>query len=67
MNGQIGDQLVLKGVHVGDPRRTGVIMDGEHRDGSQPYNSGRESLAFPGLDARIEASRHTLDSDADRE
>lgn len=67
MNRQVGHQFVLKGGQIGDPRRIGVIMDGKHRNGSQPYNSGNESPAFPGSDARVEASQHTLDSDADRE
>jgi hypothetical protein len=59
MKAQVGDRLVLEGTHVGDHRRIGVVMGVEHTDGTPPYvvrwlEDGRESLVFPGPDARVE-------------
>ena len=59
MKAQIGDRLILEGVHVGDPRRVGVVLKVPHSDGSPPYtvrwlDNGRESLVFPGSEARVE-------------
>lgn len=53
------DRLILKGIHVGDPRRIGIILDVPHSDGSPPYtvrwlDNGHEALVFPGTDASIE-------------
>jgi hypothetical protein len=58
MNAQIGDRLILEGTHPDDPRRTGVIVEIRHRDGSPPYlvrwlADDHESLVFPGPDARV--------------
>ena len=60
MQARRGDRLILEGTHVGDLRRVGVIIDLSHEDGSPPYrvrwlDDGRETLVFPGPDARVEA------------
>jgi uncharacterized protein DUF1918 len=59
MFAQVGDRLILEGVHVGDVRRVGVITGVRHADGTPPYqvrwlDSGHEALVFPGPEARIE-------------
>ncbi|MEV6597839.1 DUF1918 domain-containing protein [Actinoplanes sp. NPDC051346] len=59
MNAHVGDRLVLEGIHVGDPRRVGVIVEVPHPDGTPPYrvhwqDSGHEALIFPGPEARVE-------------
>ena len=59
MRAHVGDRVVLEGVHVGDPRRVGVVTALRHDDGTPPYvvqwlDSGHETLVFPGPDARIE-------------
>jgi hypothetical protein len=59
MIAQIGDRIVLEGVHVGDTRRVGVITAVRHSDGTPPYmvrwlDSGHEALIFPGPEAHIE-------------
>jgi Domain of unknown function (DUF1918) len=59
MNAQVGDRLVVQGVHVGDARRVGEIIAIRHADGSPPYevrwlDSGQEALVFPGPEAHIE-------------
>ena len=37
MKGEVGDRLVLKGTHVGDHSRIGVITELRHSDGTPPY------------------------------
>lgn len=59
MNGHVGDRLILEGVHVGMPRRVGVITAVRHQDGTPPYDvrwldTGAETLVFPGPDAHLE-------------
>lgn len=59
MKAQIGDRLVVTGTRLGDPRRTGVVLEVHGTGGSAPYlvrweDNGHESLCFPGPDARIE-------------
>ena len=59
MNAHIGDRLVLEGTRLGDGRRTAVITALRHGDGSPPYevrwlDDGRNTLIFPGPQARIE-------------
>ncbi|MFI5494144.1 DUF1918 domain-containing protein [Actinoplanes sp. NPDC051859] len=59
MNASVGDRLVLAGIHVGDPRRVGVIVEVPHPDGSPPYrvrwaDSDHDVLVFPGPEAHVE-------------
>jgi len=49
MNAQVGDELVVKGRHVGDPDRTGVIIEVIGKAGGPPYlvrwSDGHETMA----------------------
>jgi Domain of unknown function (DUF1918) len=61
MKAQVGDRLVVEGVRLGVPRRVGVIIAVRNPDGTPPYDvrwldSGRESVVFPGAEARVEPS-----------
>jgi len=51
MKAQAGDELVVKGRHVGDPDRTGVIIEVIGQAGGPPYlvrwSDGHESSFFP--------------------
>ena len=51
MKAQVGDELVVKGRHVGDPDRTGVIIEVIGEVGGPPYlvrwSDGHESSFFP--------------------
>ena len=51
MNAQVGDELVVKGRHVGDHDRTGVITEVRGEAGGPPYlvrwSDGRESSFYP--------------------
>jgi hypothetical protein len=58
MRAHVGDQLILEGVHWGDPPRVGVIADLRHPDGTPPYlvrwlDTGHESVVFPGCTAQL--------------
>ncbi len=59
MKAQIGDRLILAGTHVGDPQRSGVVVEVHGPLGEPPYlvrweDTGNVTLCFPGLDARVE-------------
>jgi hypothetical protein len=51
MKAQVGDELVVKGRHVGDPDRTGVIIKVIGEAGGPPYlvrwGDGHESSFYP--------------------
>jgi hypothetical protein len=59
MHAKVGDRLIMEGVHVGDPKRIGVISAVSHADGTPPYtvkwvDSERETLVYPGSECHIE-------------
>jgi hypothetical protein len=58
MKARVGDQLIVKGVHPGDPERKGVITEVHGANGAPPYlvrwSDGRESSFFPTSDAVVE-------------
>jgi hypothetical protein len=59
MIAQIGDRLVVEGIHLGDHRRVGIVIALRHPDGTPPYevrwlDSGQEALVFPGPEAHVE-------------
>lgn len=57
MRAQVGDELVVKGTHVGDPGRKGVITEVHGKDGAPPYvvhwSDGHESSFFPSSDTLV--------------
>lgn len=58
MKAQVGDELVVKGRHVGDQDRKGVIVQIRGEDGSPPYlvrwSDGHESSFYPSAGAMAE-------------
>lgn len=56
----VGDQVVIRGRHVDDAARTGVIIEVNDPNGDPPYRvrfaDGHEALVFPGPDCVITAS-----------
>lgn len=59
MKASVGDRLVVKGHHVGDPDRDAEILEVRGKDGGPPYlvrwsEDGHEGLFFPSTDATIE-------------
>jgi len=51
MKAQVGDELLVKGRHVGDPDRSGVIIKVIGQAGGPPYlvrwSDGHESSFYP--------------------
>jgi hypothetical protein len=58
MKAQVGDELIVKGLHVGNPDRRGVITEVRGKDGGPPYlvrwSDGHESSFFPSADTVVE-------------
>jgi hypothetical protein len=53
-----GDKIVVKGHHIGEPDRDGVILEVRGADGEPPYvvrwaEDGHEGLFFPSTDASV--------------
>ncbi len=57
MKAHVGDKLIVKGLHVGDPERKGVITQVHGADGAPPYlvrwSDGHESSFFPASDTTV--------------
>jgi len=58
MRANVGDELVIRGHHVGDADRKAVIMEVRGADGAPPYrvrwSDGHESVFFPSSDTIVE-------------
>jgi Domain of unknown function (DUF1918) len=65
MKAQVGDELIVKGLHVGDADRRGVIIEIHGEDGTPPYlvrwSDGHESSFFPSSDTMVEHVRLPAD------
>jgi hypothetical protein len=69
MRAAVGDRLVIKGHHVGEPDRDAEILELHGEDGGPPWlvrwgDDGHEGLFFPGSDAMIEHFPHQGDESA---
>lgn len=63
MQARVGDRIVIRGHHVGEPIRDGEILETRGPEGGPPYivrwgDTGHETLFFPGSDALIEHLAH---------
>jgi hypothetical protein len=58
MRARVGDRLVVRGHHQGEPQRDGEILEVLGDDGAPPYlvrwEDGHESEVFPGSDMYIQ-------------
>ncbi len=64
MKAAVGDRLIVKGHHVGEPDRDGLVLEVHGQDGGPPYvirwaDTGHETLFFPGSDSAIQHFEHT--------
>ncbi len=64
MQAKIGDRIVIRGHHVGEPDRDCEILEVRGSDGQPPYvvrwgDSGHEGLFFPGPDATVRHYEHS--------
>ena len=62
MQAKVGDRIVIKGHHIGEPERDAEII-AVGPDGGPPYtvrwtDSGHEAMFFPGTDAYIQHFEH---------
>ena len=57
MRAALGDELLVRGRHVDDPERTGVIIAIHGENGSPPYlvrwKDGRVTVLFPSSDTEV--------------
>jgi hypothetical protein len=63
MRASVGDRIVIRGHHVGEPNRDCEVLDVEGAEGGSPYrvrwdDDGHEALFFPGSDATVEHFEH---------
>jgi hypothetical protein len=59
MKASVGDRLVIKGHHVGEPDRDAEIVEVRGSEGDPPYlvrwsDDGHVGLVFPGTDAALQ-------------
>jgi Domain of unknown function (DUF1918) len=58
MHAEVGDELVVRGRHVGDEERQGVIIEIHGEGGAPPYlvrwKDSHESLFTPSSDTHVE-------------
>jgi hypothetical protein len=58
MHANVGDELVIRGRHVGDKERGGVIVEIHGDDGAPPYlvrwDNDHESVFVPSADTLVE-------------
>ena len=63
MRAAVGDRIVIRGHHVGDPDRDCEVLEVPDDDGEPPYlvrwgETGHRSLFFPGNDASVHHVEH---------
>lgn len=63
MRATVGDRLVIRGHHQGEPQRDAEVIEVLGEDGGPPFrvrwsDDGHESLLFPGSDASVEHIEH---------
>ena len=58
MRAEVGDKIIVRGHHVGDEDRRGVITEVHGEDGAPPYlvrwENGHESVFMPSSDSVVE-------------
>jgi hypothetical protein len=58
MQADIGDRLVVKGHHIGDPDREAVVLEVHGQGGTPPFlvrwSDGHESVFVPSSDTTVE-------------
>ena len=64
MRAHIGDRLIIKSHHVGEPTIEAEIIEVKGENGEPPFivrwlTDGHEAMIFPGSDALIEHHRKT--------
>lgn len=63
MQAHAGDRLVVRGTHLDDPTKDGLILEVQGEQGAPPYlvrwsDDGHVSLVYPGPDAHVDHLGH---------
>jgi len=61
MDANVGDRIIIRGRHTGQPVRACEVLEVRGSGGGPPYlvrwdDSGHQTLFFPGSDAMVEHS-----------
>jgi hypothetical protein len=64
MRASVGDRIVVRGCHGGDPIRDCEVLEVRGPDGTPPYlvrwgDTGHEAILYPGSDAFVEHFEHS--------
>jgi hypothetical protein len=59
MRASVGDRIVIRGHHVGEPDRDCEVLEVKGSEGGPPYvvrwgEDGHDALFFPGSDATVQ-------------
>jgi hypothetical protein len=59
VNASVGDRIVVRGHHIGEPDRDCEVLEVRGPDGGPPYvvrwgDTGHTALFFPGSDALVQ-------------
>lgn len=63
MHAEVGDRIIIRGHHSGEPDRDCEVLEVRDPEGGSPYrvrwgDTGHESLFFPGPDASVHHYEH---------
>jgi Domain of unknown function (DUF1918) len=63
MQASVGDRIIIRGHHIGEPDRDGEVLEVRGADGTPPYmvrweDTGHQALLFPGPDATVQHFEH---------
>jgi hypothetical protein len=63
VNAKVGDKVIVKRHHIGEPDRDAVVLEVHGANGGPPYlvrwsEDGHEGLFFPGCDANVVHYEH---------
>jgi hypothetical protein len=63
MYATVGDRIIIRGVHTGDPSRDCEVLEVRGDDGGPPYvvrwgDTGHEAILYPGTDAVVQHFQH---------
>jgi hypothetical protein len=63
MYATVGDRIIIRGCHSGDPNRDCEVLEVRGSDGGPPYvvrwgDTGHEAIVYPGTDAMVQHFDH---------
>ncbi len=63
MQASVGDRIIIRGHHIGEPDRDGEVLEVRGSNGAPPFlvrwEDGHEGLFFPGPDAFVKHYEHS--------